>query len=45
MKREHLRPQQRSHYVVVDGGEQPQHYETYLDQLGVQYPTLPGSAK
>lgn len=23
MKREHLRPQQRSHYVVVNGGEQP----------------------
>ena len=23
MKREHLRPEQRSHYVIVDGGDQP----------------------
>jgi len=23
MKREHLRPEQRSHYVIVNGGDQP----------------------
>src|SRR3546814_14180748 len=23
MRREHLRPQQRSHYVISDGGDQP----------------------
>jgi metal-dependent amidase/aminoacylase/carboxypeptidase family protein len=23
MRREHLRPEQRSHYVITDGGDQP----------------------
>ena len=38
-KMERFRPAMRKYYYDAA------HYETYLDQLGVQYPTLQGSAK